>query len=379
MERPLKRLAILGSTGSVGRQTLDVVRQFPGEFEVVALCAGRNARLLEEQVAEFKPRYFSCAGSAAMVMGGSRYAPPEDIVTLPEVDLVVAAMVGSPGMAPLHAALRAGKQVALANKEPMVMAGELLMAAATDNGAALLPVDSEPSAIWQCLLGEKSPPRRLVLTASGGSFRDRAWPSLRDVTPAEALRHPTWSMGQKITIDSATLMNKAFEVMESRWLFGVPYASIDVVIHRQSIIHSMVEFEDGSVKAQLAPPDMRYPIQYALFHPRRRSAPSMSWFDTARASSLTFEAMDSARYPCFELAMEYAHRGGTWPAALTGADEAAVTLFLEGRIRFTDLPDVIAATLAGHSPASAPSLQDTIDAASWASEHTLNNHRVTSA
>jgi 1-deoxy-D-xylulose-5-phosphate reductoisomerase len=374
VEPKVKRLAVLGSTGSVGRQTLDVVRCFPGEFEVVALCAGRNVDLLKQQVEEFRPAYFHC-GDRDNGIHGPRYVPPEEIVQLPQVDIVVAAMAGSIGMGSALAALNAGKKVALANKEPMVMAGELLMGGARSMGGLVLPVDSEPSAIWQCIQGEETPPRKLIITASGGAFRDRTWDSLRDVTPAEALKHPTWKMGQKITIDSATLMNKAFEVIESRWLFGVPYERIDVVIHRQSIIHSMVEFEDGSVKAQLGPPDMRYPIQYALFHPERRGNSSLPKFDPVKTGSLTFEAMRPSLYPCFELAMEYAKRGGTWPAVLAGADEAAVALFLDGKIRFTDLPDMVSKTLSKHTPDIRPGLDGVVQAASWAFEQTLKDWR----
>jgi 1-deoxy-D-xylulose-5-phosphate reductoisomerase len=373
MERAVKKLAILGSTGSVGRQTLDIVRCFPGEFEVVALCAGRNVELLRQQADEFRPAYYHCDGTGFGASSAMRSISPGEAATLPQVDIVVAAMAGSAGMGPLLAALTAGKKVALANKEPMVMAGQLVTQAARQHGGEILPVDSEPSAIWQCIQGEPTPARKLIITASGGAFRDRTWESLRDVTPAEALKHPTWKMGQKITIDSATLMNKAFEVVESRCLFGIPYERIDVVVHRQSIVHSMVEFEDGSVKAQLGPPDMRYPIQYALFHPERRANAALPKFDPVKVGQLTFEAMKPDLYPCFELAMDYARRGGTWPAVLAGADEAAVSLFLDGKIRFTDLPDVVAATLSAHSPRLDASLDDVVEAAAWAAEYTLHS------
>ncbi|MSQ08889.1 MAG: 1-deoxy-D-xylulose-5-phosphate reductoisomerase [Dehalococcoidia bacterium] len=376
MERNVKRLAILGSTGSIGRQTLEVVRCFPDEFEVVVLCAGRNIELLKSQVEEFRPTYFCQTGEEGGRMGGARHIPPQEAVRLPQVDIVVAAMAGSVGMGSTIAALQAGKKVALANKEPIVMAGELLMQAAAENGAEILPVDSEPSAIWQCMQGETTPARKLILTASGGAFRDRTWESLRDVTPAEALRHPTWQMGHKITVDSATLMNKAFEVVESRWLFGMPFERIEVVVHRQSIIHSMVEFEDGSVKAQMGPPDMRFPIQYALFHPDRRANGNLPKFDPVKIGSLTFEAMKPSLYPCFELAMDYARRGGTWPAVLAGADEAAVALFLDGKVRFTDLPDVVSKTLGKHTADKSPGLEDVIHAASWAFEQTLKDWRA---
>lgn len=371
----MKKLAILGSTGSVGRQTLDVVRRFPGEFEVVALCAGRNVELLRQQAEEFRPAYYHCEAPGFSSSSAMRSISPVEAATLPQVNIVVAAMSGSAGMASAHAALVAGKDLALANKEPMVMAGELLMDTALRHGGQILPVDSEPSAIWQCIQGEKSPPGRLIITASGGAFRDRKWESLHHVTPQEALQHPTWKMGNKITVDSATLMNKAFEVIESRWLFNVPYERIDVVVHRQSVIHSMVEFQDGSVKAQLGPPDMRYPIQYALFHPERRANAALPKFDLAKTAALTFEPMKPDLYPCFVLAMDYARRGGTWPAALAGADEAAVSLFLDGKIRFTDLPDVVAGTLSRHTPDMRPDLDGAVRAAAWAAEETLKDRR----
>ncbi|MBM3957493.1 MAG: 1-deoxy-D-xylulose-5-phosphate reductoisomerase, partial [Gemmatimonadetes bacterium] len=264
----MKRLVILGSTGSIGRQTLDVVRGFPDEFDVVGLSAGRNAALLQDQIHEFRPRYFHCCGEATL--DGATPLDPREMATLPEVDLVVVATVGGVGMRPTFDALNAGKPVALANKEVLVMAGGLVTAAARNADVRILPVDSEPSAIWQCIEGDPRGIARLYITASGGAFRDRSWDSLRSVTPEEALDHPTWKMGAKITIDSATLVNKAFEVIEAHWLFGAPFDRIEAVVHRQSIIHSMVEFSDGSVKAQLGPPDMRYPIQYALMYPHCR-------------------------------------------------------------------------------------------------------------
>jgi 1-deoxy-D-xylulose-5-phosphate reductoisomerase len=294
-----------------------------------------------------------------------------NIASLPEVDLVMLATVGCAGMAPALSGLQSGKTLALANKEVVVMAGQLLLEESRRSGARILPVDSEPSAIWQCLEGEVTPPARLMITASGGAFRDRAWESLASVTPEEALKHPTWVMGSKITIDSATMMNKAFEVIETRWLFDFPFQQIDVVIHRQSIIHSMVEFVDGSVKAQLGPPDMRHPIQYAMFYPERQLNESLSRFNPVKTGSLTFEELNPRLYPCFELALEYGRRGGTWPSVLAGADEAAVALFLAGRIRFTDLPDVVEATLAEHKPIMELTVDDAVEAASWATARTL--------
>lgn len=368
-----KRLVILGSTGSVGSQTLEIVRAFPDTFEVVGLCAGNNIELLKEQVDEFRPAYINSTTDLDNHNGATRLSA-EEIASLPEVDLVMGATVGCAGMGPTVAAIDAGKTLALANKEVIVMAGELLMRRARERGATVLPVDSEPSALWQCMQGESKDAARFIITASGGAFRGRTWDSLHDVSPAEALKHPTWSMGTKITIDSATLMNKAFEVIEIRWLFDIPYEQIDVVVHRQSIIHSMVEFADGSVKAQLGPPDMRHPIQYALFHPERQYNSELPRFDPIATGSLTFEPMDPSLYPCFELALEYGKKGGTWPAVLAGADEAAVSLFLDGFIRFTDIPDVVASTLAAHSPVVGHSVDDAVEAAAWATEHTLSRH-----
>lgn len=368
-----RRLVILGSTGSVGRQTLDVVRAFSDAFEIVGLCAGNNLDLLKEQVDEFKPRYIH---SAAELNGhnGAVRLNAEEIVSLPEVDIVMGATVGCAGMGPTLATINAGKTLALANKEVIVMAGEFLARRARETDATILPVDSEPSALWQCIEGEKTPPAKFIITASGGAFRDRTWESLHDVTPAEALKHPTWSMGAKITIDSASMMNKAFEVIETHWLFDIPYDQIDVLIHRQSAIHSMVEFADGTVKAQMGPTDMRHPIQYALFYPERKVNANLPSYDPVKTGSLTFEAMDPSLYPCFELALAYAKRGGTWPAVLAGADEAAVSLFLDGQIRFTDIPDVVASTLAAHTPIMEHSVEDAIQAAAWATEHTLAQH-----
>ena len=265
----MRRIVILGSTGSIGRQTLDIVRAFPDEFQVVGLAAGNNTALLLEQVAEFAPDYIWCSNPPGALPDGVKMLPMAEMASLPQVDQVMVALMGAVGLTPTLSALRAGKQVALSNKEPIVMAGQALKEAEAAYGGVILPVDSEPSAIWQCLQGEDNHIRRLMITASGGPFRRTPLEELDTVTPEQALRHPTWRMGDKITIDSATLMNKAFEVIESHWLFSVPWEDIAVVVHPQSTIHSMVEFDDGSVKAQLGPPSMRLPIQYALFHPRR--------------------------------------------------------------------------------------------------------------
>ena len=371
MERTIKKLVILGSTGSIGRQTLDIVRAFPERFEIVGLCNGFNMSLFKTQINEFKPSYISTLGDIEPGYGGAEEAPAAEIVALPEVDFVMAGTVGCAGMSSTLSALSTGKTVGLANKEVVVMAGQLLMDAARDGGAKILPVDSEPSAIWQCLEGEVSEPSRLIITASGGAFRDRDWASLHDVTPEEALKHPTWTMGHKITIDSATLMNKAFEVIESRWLFDIPFEQIDVTIHRQSIVHSMVEFSDGTLKAQLGPTSMGQPIQYAMFYPERQLNDDLPKLDAVSMGSLTFEAMDRSLYPCFELAMEYGQKGGTYPAVLAGADEAAVALFLQGDIRFTQIPDIVSSALAAHDVIADASIDDTVAAARWATETTL--------
>ena len=373
----MKGLAILGSTGSIGRQTLDVARSFPGEFRVLGLAARSSLGLLGEQIREFKPLMVSCQGSqeeiAGLLVSGCHVCSMEEMVCHPEVDLVMVATVGEAGLAPTFAALQAGKRVALASKEVVVMAGELLHSLIQGNSQALLPVDSEPSAIWQCLRGEDKEVARLIITASGGAFRRRPLKELAQVTPEEALKHPTWSMGPKITIDSATLINKAFEVIEAHWLFGVPWEKIEVAVHPQSIIHSMVEFIDGSVKAQLGLPDMRLPIQYALFYPNRMKNGSIPRFDPVAVGSLTFEPLDIDRYPCFQLALDIGMRGGTWPAALSAADEAAVELFLSRRIGFLEIPQVIQEALKDHRPVMEPSLAEILNAASWAKErvHTM--------
>jgi 1-deoxy-D-xylulose-5-phosphate reductoisomerase len=369
MGSELKGLAILGSTGSVGTQTLDVVRQYPGAFRVVGLAARTSLVTLGEQAREFHPALISCEGTqfekAALFSNGSRESDLNEMVRHPDVDLVVTATVGDVALDPTIAALKAGKDVALANKESIVIAGRLLTSLAKKHNADLLPLDSEPNAIWQCLRGEDRAVSRLIITASGGAFRNLPPAELANVTPEQALEHPTWKMGPKITVDSATLMNKAFEVIEAHYLFGVPWEQIDVVIHPQSMIHSMVEFVDGSVKAQMSPPDMRLPIQYALFYPDRTSNDVVARFDPVATGSLTFEELVPERYPCFSLALDVAKRGGTWPAALCGADDIAVEAFLDGRISFVEIPTVIGEALVGHQSVSDPSPTDSLAAAAW--------------
>ena len=370
MKRTRKGLAVLGSTGSIGTQTLDIVREFPENFRVVGLAARRSLELLGSQVREFHPKLVSCQGSSAekarLLSNGCEECHMAEMVRDPDVDMVVTATIGDVALAPTFAAIEEGKTVALANKETVVMAGELVTAHARLHGVPLLPLDSEPNAIWQCLRGEAREVSRLMITASGGAFRNRPLAELADVKPDEALDHPTWKMGAKITVDSATMMNKAFEVIEAHWLFDVPWENIDVVIHPQSLIHSMVEFVDGSVKAQISPPDMRLPIQYALFYPDRVYNESIRKFDPVATGALTFEPWEQKRYPCFDIALDIAKRGGTWPAALCGADEAAVESFLAGRIGFMEIGAVIREALEEHQNTEEPSLEDTLAAAKWA-------------
>ncbi|MDA1256669.1 MAG: 1-deoxy-D-xylulose-5-phosphate reductoisomerase [Chloroflexi bacterium] len=364
MKRSPKRVVLLGSTGSVGTQTLDVIRAFPDRFQVLGLAAGRNIDLLASQISEFRPfRYYAADGREPENCSDCRPASLMELATLKDVDLVVAAMSGADALEPAIAALRAGIPVALANKELVVMAGEHLRDAAEHGGTEILPVDSEPSAIWQCMRGEPQKPRRLIITASGGAFRGRSWDALRSVSPEEALEHPTWRMGRKITIDSATLINKALEVIEAHWLFDMPYEQIDVVMHRQSVIHSMVEFQDGSVKAQLGPPDLRYPIQCALTYPDRVENTTLPRFDPIETGNLSFEELDASLYPCFNLALDIGKRDGTWRAALVGADEAAVEMFLDGKIGFTEIGPVIEQALRDHQSITQPSLLQITEAA----------------
>ncbi len=366
----VKRLAILGSTGSIGRQTLEVVRALPGRFRIVGLAAGKNLDLLAQQIDEFRPRFvsFTAVGKG---LTGCELITLEEMASHPDVDMVVIATAGTAGLGATLAAVGAGKTIALANKESLVAAGGIITAAAKKSGARILPVDSEHSAIFQCLLGEKQAPRRIILTASGGPFRDYSKKQMAAVTVEMALRHPSWRMGRKVTIDSATLMNKGLEVIEARWLFNMSIDSVIVLVHPQSIVHSMVEFADGSVKAQLSYPDMRLPIQYALTYPDRLDNNEIPRLDWNSFSDLTFEPPDVDRFPCLRLAIEAGRAGGNQPAALAAADEKAVELFLNGRIGFTDIPRLIAGTLERHSPISRPSLDDIMAADRWAREQVL--------
>jgi 1-deoxy-D-xylulose-5-phosphate reductoisomerase len=370
-------LAILGSTGSIGRQTLQVVRNLAGRFHVVGLGAGQNLELLSQQIAEFKPKYiyYQSDKPSKLASFDCNFLPMEEIAAHPAVDIVVIATSGKAGLSATLAAVKAGKKIAIANKEPLVMAGEIITREAKKSGAKLLPIDSEHSAIWQCLNGESRPPKRILLTASGGPFRNFSEEQLDKVTPQQALQHPSWQMGQKVTIDSATLMNKGLEIMEAHWLFNVPLAQIDVIIHPQSIIHSMVEFVDGSFKAQLAFPDMRLPIQYALTYPERLPNPELPKLDWTKIKNLTFEPPDLQLFPCLELAIKAAKTGGTAPTALCAADEIAVDLFLQAAIKFTDIPRLVAEVITAHQTIPHPTLDDIMNTDRWASEKALELYR----
>jgi len=364
----VKKIAILGSTGSIGRQALDIIRALPDQLTVVALTGNKNLKLLEEQIKEFRPKMF-CSSIKPDIDCGGQFLSVEEIAGHPGVDFVIMATVGKAGLNPTLAALQAGKTVALASKEVLVMAGQIIVREASIHHAQILPIDSEHSAIWQCLQGEETKPRRLFLTASGGPFYRYSDAQLAEVAPEQALRHPVWKMGKKVTIDSATLMNKGLEVIEAHWLFSFAFDSIEILVHPQSIVHSMVEFMDGSLKAQLSWPDMRLPIQYALSYPRRWPNPELPRLDWNKVNSLNFEPVDYDRFPCLKLAVEAGKSGGTCPAALCAADEVAVELFLSHRIRFTDIAKIVQRTLERHRNVSRPSLEDVLAADNWAREY----------
>jgi 1-deoxy-D-xylulose-5-phosphate reductoisomerase len=379
----MKRISILGSTGSIGRQTLDVVDSHPGKFQVVALAAGSNTELAAEQVAKFHPSVVSVGTEAgartlcealksqrARSRSGESSAPEvlfgpegmERVATHPDAEIVVSAAVGVVGLPATYKAIQLGKHIALANKEVLVAAGEVVMAAAQKSGVALLPVDSEHNAIHQCLRGgESSEVRRLVLTASGGPFRKLPLAKFAKVTPNQALAHPNWKMGQRITIDSATMMNKGFEVIEAKWLFGVGLDKIHVVIHPQSTIHSMVEFVDGSILAQLGPTDMRMPIQYALTYPERVPSNTHA-LDWSALKKLDFEQVPAKKFPCLALAKEALRQGGLLPCALNAADEIAVAAFLEQRLPFLGIAAVIEKVLEKMPRSSMGSIADVLNA-----------------
>jgi 1-deoxy-D-xylulose-5-phosphate reductoisomerase len=379
----IKRVAVLGSTGSIGRQTLDVIRALPQRFRVVGLAAGKNLDLLAAQIQEFKPEFISCPSDKDdgdrlknLVDIKSDLLSLDEVAAHPDADIAVIATSGKAGLRPTLTALRAGKNIALANKEALVAAGEIVTGQAKESGALILPVDSEHSAIWQCLNGEDREAARIILTASGGPFRRLSTEQLEEVTAEQALQHPSWQMGKKVTVDSATLVNKGLEVIEAHWLFSMPYDRIHVLIHPQSIIHSMVEFIDGSIKAQLSHPDMRLPIQYALSYPERFASPQLPKVDWSQVKSLDFELPDYERFPSLRLAIEAGKRGGTYPAALCAADEVAVELFLEERIMFKDIPGYIERTLEQHNSVNNPNLEEIEAADNWARETMLKTASV---
>ncbi len=372
----MKRLAILGSTGSIGRQTLDVVRTLPQAFEVIGLAAGGNVSLLGEQIREFGPEFVFYSGQAKSPQehwGGvqCQFMSLEDLAHHPRVDVVVVATSGKVGLGATLAAAKAGKSIALANKESLVMAGEIITAEAKRNGARIMPVDSEHSAIWQCLNGERQEPAQLILTASGGPFLHYSPEQLERVTVEQALRHPSWRMGKKVTIDSATLMNKGLEVIEAHWLFNMPADKIRVLIHPQSIVHSMVEFIDGSVKAQLSIPDMRLPIQYALSYPDRLPNPQLPRLEWDSFANLDFEQPDLVRFSCLKLAIEAGKKGGSYPAVLCAADEVAVEMFLTRRIGFADIARFVEKVLERHQAVATPDLDEILEADAWARAETM--------
>lgn len=370
-----KKIALLGSTGSIGRQTLDVVRQFPEQFQIVSLAARSNVELLAQQVQEFQPALVACYADLPEAEEKARRLLPQALLgdqgllavaTYADADILVAATSGLVGLKPTLAAIGAGKAIALANKETLVMAGHLVTQAAQRAGVPIFPIDSEHSAIWQCLRGEEQQDiRHILITASGGPFRKTPQEELKKVTVSQALAHPTWHMGPKITIDSATLMNKGLEVIEAHWLFDVPYEAIEVVVHPESVVHSMVEFVDGSLKMQASLPSMHIPIMNALSYPTRLDVAGtdlvrkLRWSEVA---SLHFEDLDVVRFPCFRLAVEAGKRGGTYPGALVGADEEAVDLFLHGHIGYLAIAELIEAVLERHQSVDQPDVATILEA-----------------
>lgn len=372
----MRHLAILGSTGSIGTNTLAVVAEHPDQFEIVALAAGTNVEEMVRQVNRFRPRLVSMATKEAAeavrsrVDAGVKVTWGDEgvlaVATHPDADYVVSALVGSRGLRPTLAAIEAGKDIGLANKETLVTAGHIVKKAAERAGVTIYPIDSEHSAIFQCLNGERyTDVHRIMLTASGGAFRDWTREQLAEATPEAALKHPNWSMGAKVTIDSATMMNKGLEVIEAHWLFDLPYNRIDVVIHPESIIHSMVEFVDGAVMAQLGTPDMRVPIQYALTYPKRLSL-STKRLDWVELGSLHFRRADFDRYPCLRMAYEAGRIGGTMPTVLNAANEVAVERFLAREISFLEMEKVIERVMELHQPITEPSLEAIDEADRWA-------------
>jgi len=380
----MKPITLLGSTGSIGTQTLDIVSQYPDRFRVVGMSAGGNVELFQEQIRKFRPEIVSIANPnklnelkesiadldiQPMLLSGAEGV--ETVAAYGESELVVTGIVGCAGLLPTIAAIQAGKDIALANKETLIAAGPVVMPLVEKYGVKIFPADSEHSAIFQCLQGVPAGGlKRILLTASGGSFRDLPVEQLSSVTVKDALKHPNWSMGRKITIDSATLMNKGLEVIEAHYLFGVDYDHIEIVIHPQSIIHSLIELQDTSVLAQLGLPDMRLPLLYALSYPDRILT-DWECLDLLKCGDLTFRAPDHRKYPCMQLAYAAGRKGGTMPAVLNAANEQAVELFLTEKIGFTQIPQLIEITCDRHNYTSQPGLEDILDADRWARQAVL--------
>jgi len=371
----LKKISILGSTGSIGKNTLEVVGRNKDKFKVVGLAAGENIDLLETQIKEFRPEVVAVADENAAERLRLRNLPVKvlsgddgivEVAVLDSADTVVAAIVGSASLLPTLEAVRAGKEIALASKEALVMAGEIIMSEASKRGVRIIPVDSEHSAVFQCLNGrDMDDVSRLILTASGGAFLRKSKSELNKVTPADALKHPNWDMGRKITIDSATMMNKGLEVIEARWLFDMPPERIGVVLHPQSIIHSMVEYVDGSVLAQLSVPDMKGPISYALSYPGR-IRDVMPGLSLPKVKELTFEEPDMEKYMALSLAYEALEKGGTMPCVLNAANEAAVEAFLDEKISFSGITSVVSGTMESHEVKKGGEIEEIINASEWA-------------
>ena len=380
----MKHIAILGSTGSIGKNTLNVVETHSEEFKVVALAANKDVDTLEHQARQFCPRLAALNDPAAAACLRERlsdlkctevlsgYEGIEAVATIEEAEQVLDGMGGSAGLLPTLAAINAGKDIAFVNKEVMVMCGSLVIEAVRKKGVNLIPIDGEMSAIFQCLEGARDRQadiHRLLLTASGGPFRDTPKDQLYKITPKQALRHPNWDMGAKITIDSATMMNKGLEVIEAKWLFDIELDKIDIVVHRESIIHSMVEWTDGSTLAQLGPTDMRIMIQYALTYPKRLSTP-VPRLDFCESHTLHFEPVDKEKFPCISLAYTAAEVGGTLPVVLSSADEIVVNAFLDERIGFMDIPDILQCVMDRHDVIADPTLEDILEVDKWAKSTT---------
>ena len=380
----MKHIAILGSTGSIGKNTLNVVETHSEEFKVVALAANKDVDTLEHQVRQFRPRLAALNDPAAAACLRERlsdlkgtevlsgYEGIEAVATIEEAEQVLDGMGGSAGLLPTLAAINAGKDIAFVNKEVMVMCGSLVIEAVRKKGVNLIPIDGEMSAIFQCLEGARDRQadiHRLLLTASGGPFRDTPKDQLYKITPKQALRHPNWDMGAKITIDSATMMNKGLEVIEAKWLFDIELDKIDIVVHRESIVHSMVEWTDGSTLAQLGPTDMRIMIQYALTYPKRLSTP-VPRLDFCESHTLHFEPVDKEKFPCISLAYTAAEVGGTLPVVLSSADEIVVNAFLDERIGFMDIPDILQCVMDRHDVIADPTLGDILEVDKWAKSTT---------